>query len=65
MEIGASPVNVERVLRGVSDRFNGPVIAKLTPNITSIADIARASEQGGATAISAINTLERHGHRRR
>ena len=30
---------------------------KLTPNITSIADIARASEQGGATAISAINTL--------
>ena len=57
MEIGASPVNVERVLRGVSDRFDGPVIAKLTPNVTSIADIARASEQGGATAISAINTL--------
>ena len=33
------------------------MIAKLTPNITSIADIARASEQGGATALSAINTL--------
>lgn len=57
MEIGASPTNVERVVRGVSDRFDGPVIAKLTPNITNIADIAQASEQGGATAISAINTL--------
>ncbi len=57
MEIGADPANVERVLRGVSDRFRGPVIAKLTPNITSISQIARAAEAGGATAISAINTL--------
>ena len=57
MEIGANPANVERVVRGVSDRFGGPVIAKLTPNVTSITEIALAAEQGGATAISAINTL--------
>ena len=57
LEIGADPHMVERVIRGVSDRFNGPIIAKLTPNVTSIGDIARASEAGGATAISAINTF--------
>ena len=57
LEIGSDPHMVERVIRGVSDRFHGPVIAKLTPNVTSIGDIARASEAGGATAISAINTF--------
>ncbi|MBW3598843.1 MAG: dihydroorotate dehydrogenase, partial [Planctomycetes bacterium] len=34
-----------------------PVIAKLTPNVTSIATIARAAEDGGADAISLINTV--------
>ena len=57
LEIGADPRNVEDVVRGVTDRFHGPVIAKLTPNVTSIAEIARASEAGGATAVSAINTF--------
>ena len=57
LEIGADPRNVEEVVRGVTDRFDGPVIAKLTPNVTSITEIARASEAGGATAVSAINTF--------
>ena len=57
LEIGADPRTVEEVVRGVTDRFHGPVIAKLTPNVTSIAEIARASEGGGATAVSAINTF--------
>ena len=57
LEIGADPRTVEQVVRGVTDRFDGPVIAKLTPNVTSIAEIARASEAGGATAVSAINTF--------
>ena len=48
---------VERVISGVVERSRVPVIAKLTPNVTSIADIARASESGGAAAVSAINTL--------
>ena len=34
-----------------------PVIMKLTPNVTSIADMARAAEQGGADGISLINTI--------
>lgn len=34
-----------------------PVIMKLTPNVTSIAEMARAAEAGGADAISLINTI--------
>ncbi|MFQ9394750.1 MAG: hypothetical protein ACLR2E_12820 [Lachnospiraceae bacterium] len=34
-----------------------PVIVKLTPNVTDIAEIARAAEAGGADAVSLINTL--------
>lgn len=34
-----------------------PIIMKLTPNVTSIAELARAAEAGGADAISLINTI--------
>ena len=34
-----------------------PVIMKLTPNVTSISEMARAAEQGGADGISLINTF--------
>jgi dihydroorotate dehydrogenase (NAD+) catalytic subunit len=34
-----------------------PLIAKLTPNVTSIADIAKAAADGGADCLSVINTL--------
>ncbi len=44
---------VERVRAGC----NLPILAKLTPNVTHIAEIARAAEAGGADAISCINTL--------
>lgn len=57
LEIGGNPKTVEAVIRGVVDRSNVPTIAKLTPNVTSIAEIARAAEAGGAAALSAINTL--------
>jgi dihydroorotate dehydrogenase (NAD+) catalytic subunit len=33
-----------------------PIIAKLTPNVTSVPEIARAAEAGGADSISLINT---------
>jgi dihydroorotate dehydrogenase (NAD+) catalytic subunit len=58
LEIGADPRTVERVVAGVVERVAVPVIAKLTPNVTSIATIARAAEAGGATAVSAINALQ-------
>ncbi len=57
MEFGASPRSVEQVVRRVVERTARPVIAKLTPNVTSIAEIARAAEAGGAAALCAINTV--------
>lgn len=35
-----------------------PVIAKLTPNVTSIADVAAAARDGGADAVSLVNTFQ-------
>ena len=57
LEIGSDPIAVEAVVRRVVGCVQVPVIAKLTPNVTSIAEIARAAEAGGAAAVSAINTL--------
>jgi len=57
LEIGANPEHVAEVVHGVVQRFDGPVIAKLTPNVTRISEIALAAEAAGATAISAINTF--------
>jgi dihydroorotate dehydrogenase (NAD+) catalytic subunit len=34
-----------------------PIIAKLSPNVENIGEVAKAAEEGGADAISAINTL--------
>ncbi|HEX5465343.1 MAG TPA: dihydroorotate dehydrogenase [Candidatus Limnocylindrales bacterium] len=57
LEIGSDPMAVEAVVRSVVARTSVPIIAKLTPNVTSIVEIAQAAEAGGATAVSAINTL--------
>ena len=34
-----------------------PFFAKMTPNVTDIVDIARASREGGADGVTAINTV--------
>jgi len=39
------------------ERSRRPLIAKLSPNVTDVASIARAAEDGGADAVSLINTL--------
>jgi dihydroorotate dehydrogenase (NAD+) catalytic subunit len=46
-----------KVTEQVRERTKRPIIAKLTPNVTSISKVGQAVEQGGADAISAINTL--------
>jgi dihydroorotate dehydrogenase (NAD+) catalytic subunit len=49
---------VARVTEAVKRRSGSkPVIVKLSPNVTDIADMARAAESAGADAISAVNTL--------
>ncbi|MEG1535572.1 MAG: dihydroorotate dehydrogenase [Clostridia bacterium] len=57
MAFGVLPSNVEKVTRAVKNVCNKPVITKLSPNVASIADNAKAAEQGGADAVSLINTL--------
>ncbi len=48
---------VESITREIKRYAKQPVIMKLSPNVTSIADMAKAAEAGGADAISLINTL--------
>jgi dihydroorotate dehydrogenase (NAD+) catalytic subunit len=47
----------EQITRRLRPRTRKPLIIKLTPNVTHISDFARAVEQAGADAVSAINTL--------
>ena len=47
----------KEVVRAVKKVVQKPIIAKLSPNVTDISEIARAAEKGGADAISLINTL--------
>jgi dihydroorotate dehydrogenase (NAD+) catalytic subunit len=56
VDFGSDPELCRRVVSAVRAACDLPLIAKLTPNVTSIAAIAQAAEQGGADAISAINT---------
>lgn len=57
MEFGADPKITEQVVRACKDAFPRPIIAKLTPNVTSITTIAKAAEAGGADCISIINSM--------
>ena len=47
----------EAITRAVKAKARQPVIMKLSPNVTDIAEMARAVEAGGADAVSLINTL--------
>ncbi|MFJ4651903.1 dihydroorotate dehydrogenase [Nocardia sp. NPDC088792] len=57
LEIGADPVLIERVTRGVVARTARPVIIKLTPNVSSLGVLAAAAEAGGAAAVTVANTF--------
>jgi dihydroorotate dehydrogenase (NAD+) catalytic subunit len=56
VDFGTDPALCRRVVAGVRGACGLPILAKLTPNVTNIAAIAKAAEDGGADAISAINT---------
>lgn len=57
MSFGTDPKAAAEVTRAVKAVTTKPVIIKLTPNVTSIADIAKACEDAGADGISLINTV--------
>ncbi len=57
LDIGADPATLEAVVREVRPRTSKPLIVKLTPNTADVARCAQAAEEGGADAVSLINTL--------
>ena len=57
MEFGVNAKITEKLTSKMRERTDKLLIMKLSPNVTNIADIAIACEQGGSDAVSAINTL--------
>ena len=57
MSFGADPKAAAEVTRAVRAVTKKPLILKLSPTVTDIAEIARACEDAGADGISLINTL--------
>lgn len=54
---GQDPIMLEKLTRCVKDKFNKPLFVKLTPNVTSVVETAKAAESGGADGVSLINTI--------
>ena len=57
MAFGVTCEGAASVVKAVRKRYNKTLIVKLSPNVTNIADIARAVEAEGAYSVSLINTL--------
>jgi dihydroorotate dehydrogenase (NAD+) catalytic subunit len=57
LDIGADPHQLETVVRTVRPDTRKPLIVKLTPNTADVGACARAAQEGGADAVSLINTL--------
>lgn len=57
-EIGQNPVLLKEVVSKVKAAVHKPVIVKLSPNVTNIAETADAAVEAGADALTAINTVK-------
>jgi dihydroorotate dehydrogenase (NAD+) catalytic subunit len=57
MQFGCSLTGTYDVVSAVRKATSLPVIPKLTPNVTDVASFARAAEEGGADAVSLVNTF--------
>jgi len=57
IQFGSDPHSLDEVVRTAKRVANRPVIAKLSPNVTSIAQMARVAEEAGADALSLVNTF--------
>lgn len=56
VDLASDPEMCRRVVSGVRGATSLPVLAKLSPNVTSIVAIARAAADGGADAVTLVNT---------
>ncbi|MGH2833454.1 MAG: HisA/HisF-related TIM barrel protein, partial [Solirubrobacteraceae bacterium] len=57
LDIGADPKQLELVVGELTPRTSKPLIVKLTPNCADVVACAKAAQEGGADALSLINTL--------
>jgi dihydroorotate dehydrogenase (NAD+) catalytic subunit len=57
VDFGVNPESTARVVRGVRGVCPLPILAKLTPNVTDIVSVAHAAADGGADALSLVNTF--------
>lgn len=57
-DVGQSPVLVEKYCRAVKRGSTLPMLAKMTPNIGDMCEVALAAKRGGADGIAAINTVK-------
>ncbi|RUL88293.1 dihydroorotate dehydrogenase [Tautonia sociabilis] len=57
LDLGVDPAAVGRVVSRCRQECPHPIIAKLTPNVTSVATVAKAAHEAGADAVSLINTV--------
>ncbi|MCC6758761.1 MAG: dihydroorotate dehydrogenase [Candidatus Omnitrophica bacterium] len=55
--VAQDPASTERVVSQVKKLSRHPILAKLSPNVTDISDIAAAAEAAGADGLSLINTF--------
>ncbi len=55
--VAQDPDATTRLVGKIKSLSKFPIIAKLSPNVTDIAEIARAAEAGGADAVSLVNTF--------
>lgn len=58
VDFGTDPKLASQVVSGVRKVCPLPVIAKLTPNVTNIVEIAQAAAEAGADAVSMVNTFQ-------
>lgn len=58
VDFGTNPDLTRQVVAAVRQACPLPVIAKLTPNVTDITAIAAAAKEGGADAVSLVNTFQ-------
>ena len=57
IDFGTDPQACYRVVSGVREVIDCPLLTKLTPNVTSIAQIAKAAYEAGTDAVTCINTV--------
>lgn len=57
LAIGTSPEMITTVVNGIRERTSLPLWVKLTPNVTSISEVAIAAEEAGAAAVTVANSF--------